>query len=151
MAIISDDDIDNMDFPLEEPTPARIPPTASTSGLPFNPSSGPAASTSSLFNNAQVQYTSDPSAFKHYQVIYPIYIDANRPHKNGERRVNKKRAVKYPQAQEMGEACGRFLGLKVCYEPEKTHPRDWQNPGRIRVLIKEQDGSLVNSSIKDST
>lgn len=32
----------------------------------------------------------------------------------------------------------------------KSHPRDWENPGRVRVQWKK-DGRLVNSAIKSST
>lgn len=101
-------------------------------------------------SQAKVIPTSDVGKFKHYQVIYPIYIDARRPHKNGERRVSRAKAVKFPKAQEIAEVCGRYFGLSPVYEPEKTHPRDWANPGRVRVLIKDQDGKLTNSSIPDS-
>jgi len=30
-----------------------------------------------------------------------------------------------------------MLGLKTVFEPAKTHPKDWSNPGRVRVLVKE--------------
>ena len=99
---------------------------------------------------AQMVPTPDASQFKHFQAIYPIYIDISRPHKNGERRVNKARAVRWPKAQEIAEALARIPGLKPVFEPEKTHPRDWANPGRVRVLIKEKDGKLCNKQIPDS-
>ena len=34
-------------------------------------------------------------------------------------------------------------------QPDKTHPKDWENPGRVKVLIRV-DGKPVNSGIKDS-
>ena len=47
-----------------------------------------------------------------YQIIYPIYIDAKRPAKSGERRVPLSHAVAWPQAQHMVQACAQ-LGLKA--------------------------------------
>lgn len=41
-----------------------------------------------------------------------------------------------PLAQDVVDACGK-LGLNVVFEPGKTHPRDWANPGRARVELKE--------------
>lgn len=35
-------------------------------------------------------------------------------------------------------------------QPSKTHPKDWENPGRIKVQMKDEDGKLKNASIKNS-
>jgi hypothetical protein len=40
--------------------------------------------------------------------------------------------------------------LKAGLEPEKLHPKDWANPGRVRVLLKDENGKLMNSKIKNS-
>ena len=29
--------------------------------------------------------------------------------------------------------------LRVAFEPEKTHPKDWANPGRVKVQLFDQD------------
>lgn len=35
-------------------------------------------------------------------------------------------------------------------QPSKTHPKDWENPGRIKVQLKTAEGKPVNASIKNS-
>ena len=53
-----------------------------------------------------------------------------------------------PLAREIVDAV-QLLGLKTVFEPGKMHPRDWANPGRVRVLVKE-DGRARNSRVKNS-
>ena len=43
----------------------------------------------------------------------------------------------------------QLLGLKTVFEPGKMHPKDWANPGRVRVLVKE-DGKARNARVKNS-
>ena len=43
----------------------------------------------------------------------------------------------------------QLLGLKTVFEPGKMHPKDWANPGRVRVLVKEE-GKVRNSRVKNS-
>ena len=40
------------------------------------------------------------------------------------------------------------LGLATVFEPDKSHPKDWSNPGRVRVLLK-QDGKPTNPNIQN--
>ena len=80
--------------------------------------------------------------------IYPIYIDAKRPYGTGERRVARQKSVWWPLSRDIAEAASR-LGLGVLHEGQKSHPRDWENPGRVRVQWKK-DGRLMNPSIKTS-
>ena len=35
------------------------------------------------------------------------------------------------------------------FEPDKTHPKDWANPGRVRVLLKGKDGKLTDPDISN--
>jgi signal recognition particle subunit SRP19 len=72
---------------------------------------------------------------KTLQVLYPCYFDKNRSRQQG-RRISKELAVENPLAQTIVEACAS-LHLICTIEPSKTHPQDWGNPGRVRVLIKE--------------
>jgi signal recognition particle subunit SRP19 len=81
--------------------------------------------------------------------IYPIYIDAKRPYTTGERRIARAKSIWWPLSKDIADAASR-LGLGTLHEVSKSHPRDWDNPGRVRVLWKK-DGRLVNSSIKSST
>lgn len=85
---------------------------------------------------------------KHYQCLYPVYFDKTRSRAEG-RKVGSALAVENPLARDIVDAV-QMLGLKVGLEPEKLHPKDWANPGRVRVLLKDEDGNLMNSQIKNS-
>lgn len=91
---------------------------------------------------------SESAAFKSYQIIYPIYFDVTRSREEG-RRVNKNYAVENPLAREIVDCC-KFNGLETVFEPTKCHPKDWANPGRVRILLKK-DGVPQNGHIKNST
>jgi signal recognition particle subunit SRP19 len=84
---------------------------------------------------------------KHWQCLYPVYFDKNKTRAEG-RRVGKELAVANPLARELAEAVAS-LEYNVVFEPNKTHPKDWSNPGRCRVLVKE-DGKAVSGRIKNS-
>lgn len=84
---------------------------------------------------------------KHYQCIYPVYFDKTRSRAEG-RKVGSELAVENPLARDIVDAV-QMLGLNTAFEPEKLHPKDWANPGRVRVLLKK-DGKVVNSKIKNS-
>jgi len=43
----------------------------------------------------------------------------------------------------------QLLGLKTVFEPGKMHPKDWANPGRVRVLVKE-GGKARSGKVKNS-
>ena len=58
-------------------------------------------------------------------------------------------AVANPLAKEIVDAV-QLLGLDTVFEPGKLHPKDWSNPGRVRVLIKE-GGRVRNRGVKNST
>lgn len=90
---------------------------------------------------------------KSYQCIYPIYFDASRSREQG-RRVSKEDAVHNPLAREIVDALQhigttRQIPLQVAFEPTKTHPKDWANPGRIRVLVKK-DGRPASNKLANS-
>lgn len=80
---------------------------------------------------------------KGFQVLYPCYFDKRRSHREG-RRVPLELAVENPLAKTVADAV-RSLGLLCIFEGEKTHPQDFGNPGRVRVLLKEE-GRLVPSA-----
>lgn len=90
---------------------------------------------------------------KKYQCVYPIYFDASRSREDG-RRVQKEDAVQNPLAKGILDALqhigySKQVPLDVVLEVSKTHPKDWANPGRVRVLIKK-DGKAVNNKIGNS-
>lgn len=80
--------------------------------------------------------------------VYPIYIDAKRAYGTGERRIARAKSLWWPLSKDIAEATNR-LGLGTLHEMNKSHPRDWENPGRVRVQWKK-DGRLVNPAIKSS-
>lgn len=90
---------------------------------------------------------------KSYQCIYPVYFDETRS-RDGGRRVSKADAVPNPLAREIVDALahiGNSLGvaLQIALDPMKTHPKDWANPGRVKVEIKK-DGKPISSKINNS-
>ncbi|KAF9005416.1 hypothetical protein BDQ17DRAFT_1408193 [Cyathus striatus] len=84
----------------------------------------------------------DITPYKSWTCIYPIYLDAKRPYGTGQRRVERAKSLWWPLSKDIAEAANR-LGLGTLHEVNKSHPRDWENPGRVRVQWKK-DGRLVN-------
>jgi len=84
--------------------------------------------------------------YKTFTCIYPIYIDAKRPYGTGSRRISREKSVWWPLAKDIVGAASR-LRLSAIHEPASAHPRDWENPGRVRVQWKK-NGKLLNPSIK---
>ncbi|GAP85676.1 putative signal recognition particle subunit SRP19 [Rosellinia necatrix] len=75
-----------------------------------------------------------PDDIKDYQMLYPVYFDASRSRAEG-RRVPASLAVSCPLAREVANACAA-LRLSPVLEAHRAHPRDWANPGRVRVALK---------------
>ncbi|KAJ3714641.1 signal recognition particle, SRP19 subunit [Lentinula guzmanii] len=88
----------------------------------------------------------DITPYKSWTCIYPIYIDAKRPYGTGQRRVERAKSIWWPLSKDIAEATNR-LGLGTLHEVSKAHPRDWENPGRVRVQWKKE-GRLMNPTIK---
>lgn len=80
--------------------------------------------------------------------MYPRYFDAKVSVKDG-RRVPRAKALWWPQAAHIARACAA-LGLPSVLEPEKTHPADWENPGRVKVQLA-RDGAPVNARAANRT
>lgn len=134
---VSDSDLDSN--PSEQDPSDFLPP-------PLRPST----STSAPLRPAPPQFRAQPSEtdrHKRYQCLYPLYFDASRTRAQG-RRVGHELAVQNPLAREIVEAV-QLLGLDTVFEPGKVHPKDWSNPGRVRVLIKE-GGRVRNRGVKNS-
>lgn len=133
----SDSDPDVMDID------AIVPSTRSQSLM--DPSQIP-SSASQIPQHSAPQF--DPSTAKKWICLYPLYFDATRSHKQG-RRVGKEYAVENPLAKTMVDAVASF-GLKVFFEPGKTHPKDWSNPGRARVELKDEGGKQKRNTVNNS-
>ncbi|KAH8599497.1 signal recognition particle, SRP19 subunit [Bisporella sp. PMI_857] len=76
----------------------------------------------------------DADKYKNFQCLYPIYFDRRRTRAEG-RRVGVEMAVENPLAREIVAAC-TVLKLDTVFEPNKMHPKDWSNPGRVKVRVK---------------
>lgn len=72
--------------------------------------------------------------FKMMQLVYPCYFDKNRSTSEG-RRLPLEQCVENPLAKTILDAC-KVLRIPAIFEPEKSHPQDWGNPGRVRMGIK---------------
>ncbi|KII91237.1 hypothetical protein PLICRDRAFT_105853 [Plicaturopsis crispa FD-325 SS-3] len=131
---------------------------SSASAYDFDMEEEPASTSTSASRQAPTQPSAQPSdpalqntvrdltPYKKWSCIYPIYIDAKRPYGTGQRRIARAKSVWYPLSKDIADATSR-LGLRSLHEVNKAHPRDWENPGRVRVQWK-MDGRLVNQGIK---
>lgn len=108
--------------------------------LPELPTSNPAASFSpdDPVNPSGIQYVEDTTRFKAWSCLYPVYFDSTKSIKQG-RRVSTQLAIKNPLAKAIADAC-KTVGFSVVFEPQKCHPCDWSNPGRVRVQFKDESG-----------
>ncbi|ORX34007.1 hypothetical protein BD324DRAFT_638000 [Kockovaella imperatae] len=90
----------------------------------------------------------DPSEYKGWNTVYPLYFDAKRSVQQG-RRVPRKDSMWWPQAAQIAKCC-RILGLPSVLEPDHCHPADWENPGRVKIRIMK-DGRFFNPIVKNRT
>ncbi|CAG8502673.1 391_t:CDS:2 [Scutellospora calospora] len=87
----------------------------------------------------------DDSAYKTWVCLYPVYFDSTKSHQEG-RKVIRELAVPNPLAKDLAESV-KTLGLSCVFEPRKTHPRNWANPGRVRVQLFNDQKIPFNSNI----
>ena len=62
------------------------------------------------------------------------------------RRVGKSIAISNPTILEIAQVC-KFLGLDVWIEPHKGFPKDPFCRGRVRALLKDNDGQLKHDTL----
>ncbi|KAJ9133587.1 Signal recognition particle subunit SRP19 [Pleurostoma richardsiae] len=134
-----------------KPAAAAAHPPGARSHL-INPSSIPSASSSGTGGAPNFQAASSPADYASFQCLYPVYFDATRTRAEG-RRVPRSLAVRNPLAREIVAACTR-LRLQTVFEPGKLHPKDWANPGRVKIALKQQQSkggqqAAAVSSIKN--
>lgn len=97
-------------------------------------SNGPPTAGHALSTASPIPTTADRKAYASFQCLYPVYFDAARTRAEG-RRVARGLAVASPLAREIVNAC-RDLRLQTVFEPDKMHPKDWANPGRVKIQLK---------------
>lgn len=83
--------------------------------------------------------------------LYPAYINAKKTRAEG-RRVGKAKAIENPSVNEMRDILEN-VGFKVQVEQNRLYcreeSREPQYRGRLRVQLKNADGSLINEQFKD--
>lgn len=141
----SEGDISDVDEDFDEREILRARPSAKPQAAPsvVKPSSAnPKIQTAP--DGTQFMQAEDQSKYASFECIYPVYFDVSRSRKEG-RMVGKELAVENPLAREIVNACGR-LGLETLFEPTKIHPRDWANPGRVKIKLKGGRHSNIKNS-----
>ncbi|KAL1959472.1 hypothetical protein VTO42DRAFT_1917 [Malbranchea cinnamomea] len=150
---VSDSDPDDMDPADFDPRNIISPAdTQNFSSSSFSSQRPPrsAATAAPPLTGSRVQVTSPPGPRdipKSWLCLYPVYFDKTRTRAEG-RRVSRKLAVENPLAREIVDAV-QMLGLRVGFEGDKLHPKDWANPGRVRVCMRSEDGRVLNNGIKN--
>ncbi|KAI8596461.1 signal recognition particle, SRP19 subunit [Dissophora ornata] len=147
-----DFDVDNMDFPLPNDDAGAGSSTINPADQPLTPEQ--LAQIQALMDTGAVEkgarYVSMEEAeqFKNWMCVYPCYIDGTKTVAEGRRIPKSKACVKQPWAKDIVEAL-KELRLSQAFEPGKTHPKDWANRGRVRVLFKD-NGRFCHSTIHTS-
>ncbi|KAI8561948.1 hypothetical protein RHMOL_Rhmol04G0380900 [Rhododendron molle] len=82
---------------------------------------------------------------KKWIILYPVYINSKKTIAEG-RRISTGKACENPTCIEIGDCCAHFK-LPFAIELDKAYPRDFMQRGRVRVLLKKEDGTLLNPAI----
>uniref|UniRef100_A0A7C8YWF4 Signal recognition particle 19 kDa protein n=1 Tax=Opuntia streptacantha TaxID=393608 RepID=A0A7C8YWF4_OPUST len=82
---------------------------------------------------------------KKWMILYPVYINSKKTIAEG-RRISASKACENPTVIEIGDCC-KHLNVPYVVEPDKAYPRDFMQRGRVRVLLKGEDGALMNPEI----
>ncbi|XP_052207572.1 signal recognition particle 19 kDa protein-like [Diospyros lotus] len=85
------------------------------------------------------------SNIKKWMVLYPVYINSKKTIAEG-RRISTSKACENPTCSEIGDCCNH-LKVPFAIEIDKAYPRDFMQRGRVRVLLKKEDGTLYNPAI----
>lgn len=86
------------------------------------------------------------NSVKRWIVFYPIYINSKKTIAEG-RRISVNKACENPTCVEIFDCC-QHLQLRSAIEIDKAYPRDFMQRGRVRVMLKKEDGTLSNPAIK---
>ncbi|KAF2673686.1 signal recognition particle, SRP19 subunit [Microthyrium microscopicum] len=140
---VSDSDLDS-DPEIMDPTalaPNEIIAPSRTLIDPKNiPSTSPAPP-------AETRYVQQQKLDHTYATIYPLYFDAAATRAQG-RRVGSADAVRNPLAKGLADALSTFT-RQIVLEPGKRHPKDWANPGRVKVKCYDEGGKWALRGVKN--
>ncbi|KPI41080.1 Signal recognition particle SEC65 subunit [Cyphellophora attinorum] len=124
--------------------PASAPHSAVAATASTNPTllrNGPPTSFSAPSHQQSARNNNLPPDLKSHCLLYPVYFDATRTRSTG-RRVPPSLAIKNPLAYSLISALQSILKsnpapsqLQITFEPDKLHPNDWANPGRVRIKL----------------
>ncbi|KAL9689299.1 hypothetical protein QQ045_009683 [Rhodiola kirilowii] len=84
---------------------------------------------------------------KKWVVFYPIYINSKKTIAEG-RRISTSKACENPTCIEIYDSCNN-LKIPAAIEIDKA-PRDFMQRGRVRVLLKREDGTFYNPAVTSS-
>ena len=94
--------------------------------------------------------TTDPSVQQRWICIYPVYFNSRKTKEEG-RKIPKSKSVDNPKVNEIKDVL-TFHNFNFVVEDTKQHPRDSFKDafckGRVRVQLKNSDGSLFNENYK---
>ena len=135
-----DDDFDMPlpDLPNDPPIPP-VPQAGQHTGSISQQARGSGIGVGDRVNPNGIKYVEDDKIFRSWLILYPIYFDTGRSIAHG-RRVGRKQGVASPLAKTIADAC-KEAGFNVVFEPQKTHPADWSNPGRVRIQWRLEGAS----------
>ena len=86
----------------------------------------------------------DPEVLAKWQILYPNYIDSAKTLFYG-RRIAAEHGVEGPNVMEMHEIC-TLLKIPAVIE-DKSYPKDWLVRGRLRVMLKNPDGTFAHPEV----
>ena len=114
---------------------------------------------------------------KKWNIIYPVYINSKKTIAEG-RRIAAERACENPTCIEINDCCSHLkipcavevflllsFWISLCWlifltifnffifvylQLDKAYPRDFMQRGRVRVMLKREDGSPYNPAIATS-
>ncbi|CAK0860524.1 unnamed protein product, partial [Prorocentrum cordatum] len=82
--------------------------------------------------------------------VPPVLLAALGEGEDGELESEEPSCVEHPHAAEMAKVC-EFLKIPHVLEMDKAYPRDWLNRGRVKVLLKTEDGKFTHPEIHTKT
>ena len=132
---VSDSDSDPS---IDDPSAYALDPSSSI----ISPSNIPSTATTSHSRPPPMRPQTQPMQprpeVKTHTTLYPIYFSSRHTRSSG-RRVPSSLAVPNPLAHTVALAAQSLSTpqhpLTITFEPHKTHPNDWSNPGRVRLLL----------------